>query len=85
MTCTYSGEDEHTHIHILMQTLMYVEVSNIMVCNQHAPDPNKHEKTLDVVCVCVCVCGVCVTCTYSGVDMHPSMCCVCVYVYVVCA
>jgi len=49
VTCTYSGEDEHTHIHILMQTLMYVEVSNIMVCNQHAPDPNKHEQTPNVV------------------------------------
>jgi len=27
---------------------MYVEVSNIMVCNQHVPDPNKHEQTPDV-------------------------------------
>jgi len=48
-------------------------------------DLNKHEQSLAVVCVCLCVCGVCVTCTYSGVDMHPSMCCVRVYVYVVCA
>jgi len=40
---------EHTHIHILMQTLMYVEVWNIMVCNQNVPDPNKHEQTPDVV------------------------------------
>jgi len=40
---------KHTHIHILMQTLMYVEVSNIMVCNQHVPDPNKHEQTPDAV------------------------------------
>jgi len=52
--CTYSGADnmyiqrcshapEHTHIHILMQTVMFVEVWNIMVRNQNVPDPNKHE------------------------------------------
>jgi len=29
--------------------LMCVEVSNIMVCNQHFPDPNNHEQTPDVV------------------------------------
>jgi len=40
---------EHTHTHILMQTLMYVEVWNIMVCHQNVPDPNKHEQTPDVV------------------------------------
>ena len=40
---------EHTHIRILIQTLMYVEVSNIIECNQRVPDPNKHEQTLDVV------------------------------------
>jgi len=40
---------EHTHIHILIQTLIYVEVSNIMDYNQHVPDPNKHEQILDVV------------------------------------
>jgi len=40
---------EHTHIHILMQTLLYVEVWNIMVCNQNVPDANKHEQTPDVV------------------------------------
>ena len=40
---------EHTHIHILIQTLMYVEVWNIMLCNQNVPDPNKHERTRDVV------------------------------------
>jgi len=28
---------------------MYVEVSTIMVCNQHVPDPNKHEQTPDVL------------------------------------
>ena len=32
-----------------MQTPMYVEVPNIMVCNQHVSDPNKHEQTSDVV------------------------------------
>ena len=32
-----------------MQTLMYVEVWNIMVCIQNVPDPNKHEQTPDVV------------------------------------
>jgi len=40
---------EHTHIHILMQTLMYVEVWNILVCIQNVPDPNKHEQTPNVV------------------------------------
>jgi len=25
-----------------------------------------------VLCVRICVCCVCMTCTYSGVDMHPS-------------
>jgi len=40
---------EHTHIHILMQTLMNVEVWNIMVCNQYVPDPNKPERTPNVV------------------------------------
>ena len=40
---------EHMHIHILMQTLMYVEVWNIMVCNQNVPDPNKHDRTPDVI------------------------------------
>jgi len=40
---------EHTHIHILMQVLMYVEVWNIMVCNQNLPNPNIHEQTPDVV------------------------------------
>jgi len=28
---------------------MYVEVWNIMVCNQNIPDPNKHERTPDAV------------------------------------
>jgi len=32
-----------THIHILIQMPMYVEVWNIMVCNQKIPDPNMHE------------------------------------------
>ena len=40
---------EYTHIHILMQTPMYVKVWNIMVCNLDIPDPNKHELTPDVV------------------------------------
>jgi len=40
---------QHTHIHILIQTLMYVEVWNIMLCNQNVPDPNKYERTPDVV------------------------------------
>jgi len=40
---------EHTHIHILMQRLMYVEVWNIMVLNPNVPDLNKHEQTPDVV------------------------------------
>jgi len=42
-------ELEQTHIHILIQTLMYVEVWNIMVCNQNVPDPNKLERNPDVV------------------------------------
>ena len=45
----YRHAPEHTNIHILMQTFMYVEVWNIMVCNQNVPDPNKHELTPDVV------------------------------------
>jgi len=45
--CRYAPE--HTHIHVLIQTLMYAEVWNIMVCNQNVPDPNQHERTLDVV------------------------------------
>jgi len=40
---------EQTHIHILMQTLMYVEVWNIIVCNQNVTDPNKQEQTPDIV------------------------------------
>jgi len=40
---------------------------------RHAPKLNKHEKILDVACVNVCLCCVCVTCTYSCVDMHPSI------------
>jgi len=28
---------------------MYVEVWNIMECNQNVPDPNKHEQTPNVV------------------------------------
>ena len=32
-----------------MQTPMYVKVWNIMVCNLDVPDPNKHERTPDVV------------------------------------
>ena len=32
-----------THIHVLIQMPMYVEVWNIMVCNQKIPDPNMHE------------------------------------------
>ena len=40
---------EHTRIHILMQTLTYVEVWNIMVRNPNVSDPNKHEQTPDVV------------------------------------
>ena len=40
---------KHTHIHILIQTLMDVKVSNIIVCNQHVPDPNKHEQTPNVL------------------------------------
>jgi len=40
---------EHTHIHILMQSLMYLEVWNNMVCNPDVPDPNKHEQTPDIV------------------------------------
>jgi hypothetical protein len=40
---------EHTHIQILMQRLMYVEVWNIMVLNPNVPDLNKHEQTPDVV------------------------------------
>jgi len=36
---------EHTHIHILMQMPMYVEVWNIMACNLDVPDPNKQEQT----------------------------------------
>jgi len=35
---------KHMHVHILIQTLMYVEVLNIIGCNQHVPDPNKHER-----------------------------------------
>ena len=38
---------EHTHIHILMQLLMYVENWNTMLCNQKFPDPNEHEQTPD--------------------------------------
>jgi len=45
VTCTYSGVDMHPSICTLIQMLMYVEVSNIMECNQHVPDPNKHKKT----------------------------------------
>jgi len=45
MTCTYSTVDMHLCIHMLM----YVEVSIIMVCNQHVPDQNKHEQTPDVL------------------------------------
>jgi len=51
VTSTYSGADmnpEHTHIHILMQRLMYVEVCNIMVLNPNVPDLNKHEQTPNV-------------------------------------
>jgi len=40
---------EHTHIHILMQRLMYVEVWNIMVLQPNVPDLNKNEQTPDVV------------------------------------
>jgi len=32
---------EHTHIHILMQRLVYVEVWNSMVLNQNVLDPNR--------------------------------------------
>jgi len=39
----------HTHKRILIQTLIYVDVSIIMECNQHVPDPNKHEQTPDVL------------------------------------
>ena len=42
-------ELEQSHIHILIQTPMYVEVWNIVVCNQNIPDPNMHERTPDVV------------------------------------
>jgi len=51
-TCTYSVVDMHPSIRtnkILIQTLMYVEVSIIVVCNQHALDPNKHEQPPDVL------------------------------------
>jgi len=40
---------ERTHIHILMQMPMYVEVWNIMACNLDVPDPNKQERTPDMV------------------------------------
>jgi len=39
---------DHTHIHILMQQFMHVEVLNIMVCNPDVPDPSKHEQTPNV-------------------------------------
>jgi len=42
-------ETEHTHIHILMQRLMYVEVCNIMVLNPNVQDLNKHEQAPEVV------------------------------------
>jgi len=40
---------EHTHIHIIMQRLMYVKVWNIMVLNPNVPDLNKHNQTPDVL------------------------------------
>jgi len=52
----------HTHKQILKQTLMYVKVSIIMVCNQHVPDPNKHEQTPSQFgrdCFSVCFLFVC--------------------------
>ena len=39
--CRHSPE--HTHIHILIHRLMYVEVWNIMVLNPNVPGLNKHE------------------------------------------
>jgi len=38
---------EHTHIRVLMQRLVYVEVWNSMVLNQNVLDPNQHEQTPD--------------------------------------
>ena len=42
-------ELEQTHINILIQMPMYVEVLNIVGCHQNIPDPNMHERTTDVV------------------------------------
>ena len=40
---------KHTHIHILMQRLMCVEVWNIIVMKQNVQELNKNEQTPDVV------------------------------------
>jgi len=51
VTCTCSAVDMHpsirTYIYLYKRSCM--EISNNMVCDQHVPDPNKHEHTLDVV------------------------------------
>ena len=41
-------EPEHTHIHILMQKFMYVEVCNIMVLNPNVPDLHRHLRNVRV-------------------------------------
>jgi len=59
----------HTQKQILKQTLMYVKVSIIMVCNQHVPDPNKHEQTPSQLGRdCFSVCFLFVFCLFVGIQ-----------------
>jgi len=56
---------------------LYIQVSIDIGKRCIHGDLNKREQTLDVgggsQCVRICVCCVCVTFTYSGVDIHPSI------------
>jgi len=59
------------------QPALYIAVSIDIGKRCIHGDLSKRKQTLDVgggrQCVRVCVCCVCVTCTYSGVDIHPSI------------